>query len=140
MQMTQSRGGHAREAIIKPHYYMQSSISKWHVCIPAFWFVDSWCFCITSATCNTVAEPTSAHWTVPDPIFHLKEACSPLPTFTAYLASLTNFLLISCTANKVNAAQTVDGIVFVMLVCIEVILRPKSGEHAVAVLYRLIRK
>ena len=70
----------------------------------------------------------------------MEEACSPLPTFTAYLASLSNFLLISCAANEVNAARTVDGIAFVVLVCIEVILRPKSGEHAVAVLYRLIRK
>ena len=45
---------------------------------------------------------------VSDPIFRLEEACSPLPTFTASLASLTNFFSVSCTANEANAALTGD--------------------------------
>ena len=110
----------------------------------SFWFVSDWCLYITSATCDTVAEPTAVHWTISDAIFHLEEACSPLPTLTAYLASLTNFLSISWVGNEVNAARTV-GIAFVVfrLVVLSsalVILRLKSGEHAVAVPYRLIRK
>ena len=85
------------------------------VCIP-----DGWYFYITSTTCDTVAEPRSAHWTISDPI-HLEEACSPLPTFTAYLASLTNFLSISCAANEVNTARTV-GIAFVVFRLVGILL------------------
>ena len=43
-----------------------------------------------------------------DPIFCLEEGCSPLPTFNASLASLTNIFSVSCTANEAYVALTRD--------------------------------